>query len=276
MEFQKTLYQTVQEYGLMAKKSLGQNFLLDQNVTDKIVSLSLGCQGLNDLSQTTVLEVGPGPGGLTRAILKKNPKVFHLIEKDERFVQIMEDLKTQTNAPMNIFSCDALHFDIQSLKAQNLQIFSNLPYNISVPLLMMWLKNLKPISAMTLMFQKEVADRIMAPIKTKDYGRISVISQLLCDIQRLWTLSPSYFTPAPKVSSSVLLLRPLKIRPSNEEIQKVEKLTALAFSGRRKMIRQSLKSISNIDQICEKLHIPTTLRAEEIEPSSYLEIAKLL
>ena len=276
MEFQKTLYQTVQEYGLMAKKSLGQNFLLDQNVTDKIVSLSLGCQSLNDLSQTTVLEVGPGPGGLTRAILKKNPKVFYLIEKDERFVQIMEDLKTQTNAPMNILSSDALHFDIQSLKAQNLQIFSNLPYNISVPLLMMWLKNLESISAMTLMFQKEVADRIMAPIKTKDYGRISVISQLLCDVQRLWTLSPSYFTPAPKVSSSVLLLRPLKNRPSSEEIQKVEKLTMLAFGGRRKMIRQSLKSISNIDKICEKLHIQTTLRAEEISPSSYLEIAKLL
>lgn len=276
MEFKKTLHQTIQDYGLMAKKSLGQNFLLDQNVTDKIITLSLEKQEIKDLSQSIALEIGPGPGGLTRAILKKKPKVLNLVEKDARFVQIMEDLRQETSAPINILNQDALLFEIETLEDKNLQIFSNLPYNISVPLLMMWLGKLKFISAMTLMFQKEVADRILAPIKTKDYGRLSVAAQLLCNIQKLWTLAPSYFTPAPKVSSTVLLFKPLIDRPSESDFKKVEKLTSLAFAGRRKMIRQSLKSIPNLSDICEMVGIPTTLRAEEISPQSYLQMAKLL
>lgn len=276
MNFSKTLYQTVQDEGLLAKKALGQNFLLDQNVTDKIVSLSLEAQNLQDLSNDIVLEIGPGPGGLTRALIKKNPKILNVIEKDERFVKIMEALKEETSAEINIFNQDALLFDIQTLGSENLQIFSNLPYNISVPLLMNWLQNLEYISVMTLMFQKEVAERLTAPIKTKDYGRISVAAQLLCHVQKLWTLSPSYFTPAPKVSSTVLLLKPLKERPTADIFKKVEKLTTLAFEMRRKMIRQSLKSIPNLNEICDRVGVPTTVRAEEITPQKYLEMAKLL
>ena len=275
MELKKTLKETVEEYSLMAKKALGQNFLLDQNITDKIIRLSLEKQNLKNFSDFDVLEIGPGPGGLTRAILDAMPKSLSVIEMDERCIRIMEELKTETKVPFKIFNEDALIFDVSSLGFDDLQIISNLPYNISVPLLTKWFKNLSTIKAMTLMFQKEVADRICAPIKTKEYGRLSVLAQLLCRIDRLWTLNPECFVPAPKVRSSVLLFRGLEKRPSTDEIEAVERLTMLAFSQRRKMIRQSLKSVANIEEICKKIGLPLTVRAEEISPEQYLQMARL-
>ena len=275
MDFEKTLRQTVEEYALMAKKALGQNFLLDQNITDKIIRLSLEKQNIKDFRDFDVLEVGPGPGGLTRAILKAMPRSLSVIEMDERCIQIMQELKEQTDGRFEVFNADALEFDVSFLKSDCLQIVSNLPYNISVPLLTKWLKNLKQIKAMTLMFQKEVADRICAPVKTKDYGRLSVLAQLLCDVQKLWTLNPECFVPAPKVHSCVLLFKPLEQRLSFEEIEAVERLTMMAFSKRRKMIRQSLKNVSNIEDVCAKIGVPLTARAEEISPEQYLSMARL-
>jgi len=275
MEFEKTLKETVEEYSLMAKKALGQNFLLDQNITDKIIRLSLEKQNLKNLNDFDVLEIGPGPGGLTRAILDATPKSLSVVEMDERCIQIMKELEAQTNVPFKIFNADALIFDILSLGFDDLQIVSNLPYNISVPLLTKWFKNLSKIKAMTLMFQKEVADRICAPIKTKEYGRLSVLAQILCRIDRLWTLNPECFVPAPKVHSSVLLFRGLENRPSANEIEAVERLTMMAFSQRRKMIRQSLKSVANTERVCEKIGVPLTARAEEISPEQYLQMARL-
>lgn len=274
MNFEKTLRQTVEEYGLMAKKSLGQNFLLDQNVTDKIIRLSVDKQGLADLKDFSVLEIGPGPGGLTRAVLSACPKSLTVIEMDERCIEIMQELKKQTDIPFNILNADALGVDVSSLHLENLQIVSNLPYNISVPLLTKWLENIDKIEAMTLMFQKEVAERICAPIKTKEYGRLSVLAQLVCQVEKLWTLNPECFVPAPKVQSTVLLFKPLKNHPSNEILHIVEKLTMAAFSQRRKMIRQSLKSIKNLEEICLKAGISLTSRAEEITPLQYLLLAK--
>ncbi|MBR2299823.1 MAG: 16S rRNA (adenine(1518)-N(6)/adenine(1519)-N(6))-dimethyltransferase RsmA [Alphaproteobacteria bacterium] len=273
MIFTKTLRQTVEEHGLMAKKALGQNFLLDQNVTDKIIRLSLEKQSLKDLSNFDVLEIGPGPGGLTRAVLAQKPKSLTVIEMDERCIEIMNELKLTAPCPMEILNADALKFDIAHLKPQKLQIVSNLPYNISVPLLTGWLQNTDKIEAMTLMFQKEVADRICAPIKTKDYGRLSVLAQLVCDVQRLWTLNPECFVPAPKVQSTVLLFKPLKNRPTNDVLQKVEKLTMAAFSQRRKMIRQSLKNVKDLENLCLKAGVSLTARAEEITPQQYLLMA---
>lgn len=276
MDFSKTLRETVDFYGLMAKRALGQNFLLDQNITDKIIRLSLEKQALTDFSNAHVVEIGPGPGGLTRAILNKNPKSLSVIEMDERCIEIMHELQTQTAIKMNIFRQDALTFDYNALTKQKLQIVSNLPYNISVPLLTGWLKKMSSIDAMTLMFQKEVADRILATVKTKEYGRLSVIAQLTCHIQKLLTLSPDCFVPAPKIYSCVLLFKPKQNIPSTDLIEKVEKLTSLAFSGRRKMIRQSLKSISHLEEICQAVDIPLTCRAEELTPLQYLEMAKMM
>ena len=270
-----SLRTTVDAHGLMAKKTLGQNFLLDQNITDKIVRLSLQHQNLKDFSQSFVFEIGPGPGGLTRAILSANPQELTVIEMDERCISIMEEIQEKTGNTLKIINGDALKTDIKELSPAPRHIISNLPYNISVPLLIKWLKEINNYSSLTLMFQKEVAERIMAPIKSKDYGRISVLSQLQCHIEHLMDLSPNCFTPAPKIWSSVLLFRPKENTLSSEQISKIEKLTTLAFGQRRKMIRQSLKSISNLEDKCQQLNIPLTARAEELTPEQFLALANI-
>ena len=276
MEFPQTLRQTVEKYGLMAKKALGQNFLLDQNITEKIIRLSLEKQGLENFSNFDVLEIGPGPGGLTRAILQKTPRTLTVVEMDERCIQIMQELNAFGLAKMNILNQDALKTSVQSLGLEHTQVVSNLPYNISVPLLTGWLKEIEHIEALTLMFQKEVADRICAVPQTKAYGRISVLAQLTCSVERLCTLNPECFVPAPKIYSTVLLFRPLKNQPNKNLLKRVEYLTGLAFSMRRKMLRQSLKSVPHIEQICQTLHIEMSKRAEELLPEQYLQIAEQL
>lgn len=276
MDFGLSLRQTVEAYGLMAKKALGQNFLLDKNITDKIIRLSLDKQGLEDFRGINVTEIGPGPGGLTRAVLEQNPKSLTVIEMDERCIRIMEDLKNITKANMQIVSGDALLVDIRELSDYPRQIVSNLPYNISVPLLIKWLKQMPSFSAMTLMFQKEVADRITSPTRSKDYGRVSVLAQLVCKIDKLMDINPECFVPAPKIWSSVLLFRPLAEIPDIKILEKVEKITSLAFGQRRKMIRQSLKSLVGFEEVCAGLNIPVTKRAEELTPQEYLELAKII
>ncbi len=270
-----SLRETVDFYGLMANKALGQNFLLDSNITEKIVRLSLNKQNLKDFSNFNMIEVGPGPGGLTRAILGQNPQSLTVVEMDSRCIRIMQDLKNETNCPMNIINGDALTYNPVSETPAPRQIISNLPYNVSVPLLMKWLPQISEYSALTLMFQKEVAERIMAPIRCKDYGRVSVIAQLTCSVEKLMDLNPECFTPAPKIWSSVLLFRPLPNAISAAEIAKIEKITALAFGQRRKMLRQSLKSLPDITSKLEQLNIPLTARAEELTPQQFLELSRL-
>ena len=265
---------TVEAHGLLAKKSLGQNFLLDKNITDKIISLSLKKQNLPSFSGSHVFEVGPGPGGLTRAVISNHPDKMTVIELDERCINIMHDINSKTGNILEILNQDALKFDFSYTEEKPKHIVSNLPYNISVPLLTKWLYDIDCYASLTLMFQKEVADRIQAQTSTKDYGRLSVLAQLQCKITRLIDLNPECFTPAPKIWSSVLLFQPLEKTLSKEEISKVEKLTAQAFSMRRKMIRQSLKSIKNLEEICEKIGIKTTMRPEEITPEQFLELSK--
>jgi len=267
---------TVEAHGLLAKKSLGQNFLLDQNITDKIVRLSLSEQNLLSLAGSHVFEVGPGPGGLTRAALKFEPTQMTVIELDERCINIMQDIRSKTGQILQIENQDALKYDFSFSEKLPKHILSNLPYNISVPLLTKWLYNIGCYQSLTLMFQKEVADRIMAPIKNKDYGRLSIISQLQCNITKLMDLSPECFTPAPKIWSSVLLFTPTITPLTQIEIQKLEKLTAQAFSMRRKMIRQSLKSIKNLDSLCNQIGITTSMRPEEITPQQFLSLSRLI
>ena len=271
-----SLRETVETHGLMAKKALGQNFLLDRNITDKIIRLSLEKQNTKDFTGEYVFEVGPGPGGLTRAVLNANPQKLTVVEMDERCIEIMNELKSFAGEKLEIINGDALKINFAEQDIPPRNIVSNLPYNISVPLLTGWLKQIESFSSLTLMFQKEVADRICAPTNCKDYGRISVLAQLQCSIERLFDLNPNCFVPAPKIWSTVLLFRPLHAGINNTELNKIEKITALAFGQRRKMIRQSLKSLPGIKEKLEQLQIPETYRAEQLTPKQYFELAKLL
>lgn len=268
-----SLKTTVEAHRLMAEKSLGQNFLLNQDITDKIIRLSLSNQGLESFEGVSVFEVGPGPGGLTRAVLKAEPKKLTVIEMDPRCISIMEELKSKTGNIMQIKNGDALQYNFAKEGREDVHIVSNLPYNISVPLLVKWLEKIKDYKSLTLMFQKEVADRILAPIRCKDYGRISILAQLQCHITRLFDLSPECFVPAPKVWSSVLLFQPQEKTLSQEQINKLEKLTAQAFSQRRKMIRQSLKSLHGLEAACEAENIALTSRPEELSPQQFLALS---
>ena len=271
-----SLRETVENHGLMAKKALGQNFLLDRNITDKIIRLSLNAQNKNDFNNEFVYEIGPGPGGLTRSILSNNPQKLTVVEMDERCIAIMNEIKGKVGEKLETINGDALKENFGTKDKSPRHIISNLPYNISVPLLVGWLKDIQSFSSLTLMFQKEVADRITAPTKCKDYGRISILSQLLCKIDRLLDINPNCFVPAPKIWSSVLLFRPLDNILTEKQINNIEKLKSLAFGQRRKMIRQSLKSIPDIENKCSQIGILMTSRAEEITPQQYLALADLI
>lgn len=272
-----SLKQTVDEYGLLAKKSLGQNFLLDMNITGKIIRSSLLAQNKPDWRGEAVYEVGPGPGGLTRAILEGKPDTLTVIEMDSRCIRIMQDIQSVVGAEkMQIVEGDALKFDWTKNGALPQNVVSNLPYNISVPLLLGWLKNMQNFNSLTLMFQKEVAERIMAEPNNKNYGRLSVLAQLVCKIKPLLTLNPNCFVPAPKIWSMVLLFLPQERVLSKELFAKIERLTEMAFGQRRKMIRQSLKSLPDLENLCFKVGIEPTMRAENISPEQYLRLAELV
>ena len=267
-----SLKTTVEAHRLMATKALWQNFLLNQNITDKIIRSSLDKQSLADFSGALVFEIGPGPGGLTRAILKANPDKLTVIEMDSRCVAIMEELQAKTGRVISIENADALKYQFQTSGLPT-HIISNLPYNISVPLLIKWLYQIDCYKSLTLMFQKEVADRILAPTRCKDYGRVSVLAQLQCKISRLFDLNPECFVPAPKIWSSVLLFQPQSKTLSSQQIASIEKLTSMAFAQRRKMIRQSLKSLPNLESACLAAGVELTARPEEITPEQFLILA---
>lgn len=271
-----SLRTTVEAHQLMADKKLGQNFLLDQNITDKIIRCSLSSQNLSDFTGAEVFEIGPGPGGLTRAILKASPDKLTVIEMDSRCISIMEEIQSKTGNILEIKNADALKYPYPQSTDKNIHIISNLPYNISVPLLINWLTSINNYKSLTLMFQKEVAERIMASIRCKDYGRISILSQLQCKITKLFDLSPECFVPAPKIWSTVLLFEPLSAPLNSKQIEKLEKLTSQAFSARRKMIRQSLKSYNNLETACEQLGIPLTSRPEELTPQQFFDLSQIL
>ena len=269
-----SLRETVDNHCLMAKKALGQNFLLDQNITDKIIRSSLEARGLKDFSAEDVFEIGPGPGGLTRAVLKNNPHSLTVIEMDERCIEIMRELQEVYGDKLHIVNGDALKFDFTQSVGRAKSIVSNLPYHISVPLLLGFLQNMRQFKSLTLMFQKEVAERICAEPNNKNYGRLSVVAQLVCKVKLLFHLNPNCFVPAPKIWSSVLLFTPQENMPPAEELVKLEKITEAAFGQRRKMIRQSLKGFANLEKACKLAGVALTDRAENITPEQYLILAK--
>lgn len=260
------------EHGIEPLKRLGQNFIFDESLCDKIVKTS----GL--INHDVALEIGPGPAGLTRSILKADPKKLIVIETDARCLPLLNEIQ-KFYPSLSIKHADALKVKLDDLCAseqvKKLKIIANLPYNIGTVLLTSWLHQVSYIQNMTLMLQKEVVDRIIAKPGTKLYGRLSVICQLVCDVERCFDVSPKAFYPAPKIWSSIVQLKPKEVVIPQSLIAKIENITNIAFSGRRKMIKSSLKSLSpDISDILKELSIDDNLRAENLSPGDYLALAK--
>ncbi|WP_298328074.1 16S rRNA (adenine(1518)-N(6)/adenine(1519)-N(6))-dimethyltransferase RsmA [Asticcacaulis sp.] len=273
-----SLRESLEAHGLMAKKSFGQHFLLDLNVTRKIVRL--GQEGGNSFDGEVVIEVGPGPGGLTRAALESEAAYVLAVEKDARFIDLLTELDTAYPGRFGVVEADALKVNEPALLTErglppHAHLVSNLPYNVGTPLLIKWLTGPWQPKSLTLMFQLEVALRVVAPVGDDDYGRLGVISQVLCDCEKLMDLPARAFTPPPKVDSAVVRLIPKPERPDARVIRNLETLTAAAFGQRRKMLRASLKALGG-ETLLAKVGIDPTLRAEKISPADFLRLAEAL
>jgi 16S rRNA (adenine1518-N6/adenine1519-N6)-dimethyltransferase len=250
--------------GLLAHKRFGQHFLLDLNITRKIARLA----GL--LDGASVIEVGPGPGGLTRALLEAGAHVV-AIEKDPRFLPLLAELAAAAEGRLSVIEGDALAVDPAALPA-HAPIVANLPYNVATPLLIGWLTGPLDPASMTLMFQKEVAERIVATPGTKDYGRLSVLVQALCAARIVMDLPARAFTPPPKVESAVVRLTPLPERPPAAIVHALQRITAAAFGQRRKMLRSSLKGVGG-EALLAAAGIDAALRAEDLAVPQFLALA---
>ena len=261
------LREALERHDLLARKSFGQHFLLDLNVTRKIARLAQVGEG------DTVVEVGPGPGGLTRALLETGARVV-AIEKDSRFLPLLTELAEVADGRLELVEGDALKVDAALAAGGGpAHVVSNLPYNVGTQLLINWLTGpFKPLS-MTLMFQKEVADRIVADTDDDAYGRLAVISQTLCEARTVMDLPAKAFTPPPKVASAVVRLVPKADPPPPEIIAALERVTAAAFGQRRKMLRSSLKALGG-GELCEKAGISPDVRAEVVDLAGFLALAK--
>ena len=267
------LRDVIARYDLGAKKSLGQHFLLDLNLTRKIA------RAANVSADDRVLEIGPGPGGLTRALLEAGSKVV-AIERDARCIAALEEVSGAYPGKLDVIEADALEIDERALLGPGVvKICANLPYNISTELLIKWLRanheHAAPLwSVMALMFQKEVADRILAAPGSKTYGRLSVISQAASRPRRAFDLPARAFTPPPKVDSTVVVFEPANTTLPN--IAALERVTQAAFSQRRKMLRSSLKSLfgPETEARLEGVGIAPTTRAEDVSVSDFLALAQ--
>jgi 16S rRNA (adenine1518-N6/adenine1519-N6)-dimethyltransferase len=261
------LRDVIARHGLAAKKSLGQNFLLDLNVTARIV------REAGDLAGVHVVEIGPGPGGLTRALLASDAESVTVVERDRRFRPAMDELAAVAGDRLRIIEADALKTDILALVPAPRAVIANLPYNVATPLLIGWLRRIDEFRSLTLMFQKEVADRMIAEPRSHAYGRLSVIAQWCAEVDPLLTLPARAFTPPPKVDSTVVRFR---LRPDREEVPfaTMETVTAAAFGQRRKMLRASLRSLGDAEALLAEADLPPTARAEEIDIAGFIRLAR--
>lgn len=263
---QPPLRDVIATYGLAADKRLGQHFLLDGNLTDRIA------RAAGNLAEGTVIEIGPGPGGLTRSLLGAGAAHVVAIERDPRCIEALADLVTASDNRLTIIEDDALNANFQQLCPEApRRIVSNLPYNVGTPLLIAWLKNVSAYHSFVLMFQKEVADRIVAEKGSSLYGRLSVMTQWLCHAERLFTVDKRAFTPPPKVMSAVVRLTP-RTEASTVPWHAMETVTKAAFGQRRKMLRQSLKATISAQSL-EALEIDPKRRAETLSISEFVRIA---
>lgn len=271
------LREVVRRLDLRARKSLGQNFLFDLNLTGRIA------RSIPDIEDTTVIEVGPGPGGLTRMLFEAGAACVIAIERDPRFFPALEEISRAYDRPLRIVEADALRVDERELLEDTrgpVPLAANLPYNIGTALLAKWLEteDWPPFwSSLTLMFQKEVADRIMAGPGTANYGRLSVLAQWRCRVKRLMTVPPAAFVPPPKVTSSVIRISPGTPALPGVSPEGLAKLTRATFGKRRKMLRQSLKALTDDPEaVCRAAGIDPAARPETLCVDNFLTLERIL
>ena len=254
---------------LRAKKSLGQNFLIDENLLNKIVSLI-------KIENKSILEIGPGTGNLTSYILKNNPKKLIVIEKDKELIIF---LKKKFEEKIEIINEDILKINEKNLDKEKLIVFGNLPYNISTEILTKWILNLKNkifwFDSLILMFQKEVADRIISNFNSSKYGRLSVLANWKLDVEKVFDISPNCFYPKPKVESSLLFFRPKKIFYQFENPRNLEKVTRVFFNQRRKKLKKPFNLLfKDNTNILNNLKIDLNLRPQNLNHDIYYELTK--
>ncbi|MHA1151079.1 MAG: 16S rRNA (adenine(1518)-N(6)/adenine(1519)-N(6))-dimethyltransferase RsmA [Alphaproteobacteria bacterium] len=277
------LREIIARHGLSARKSFGQHFLLDLNLTGRMVRALEGfLQGpAGDLAQGTVIEVGPGPGGLTRALLAAGAHRLIAIEKDRRCLGALAELTAAYPDRLEVLEADARKVAAEDLGSAPRRIVANLPYNVATPLLLRWLAALAAESGafagLVLMFQKEVAERLTAEPATKAYGRLSVVTQWLCEARPLFEVPARAFTPPPKVVSTVVGLKP-RARPlAPAPMVALERVTGAAFGQRRKMLRQSLRSLGvDTGALIAAAQVIETARAEELQVEEFCALAREL
>lgn len=270
LSFLPTIREIIEKYGINADKKLGQNFLFDMNITDRIA------RSTGSLQDVQVLEIGPGPGALTRSLLSAGA-IVTAIEMDKKCVNALHHtLIPASNGRLKIISGDALDSRIYENLPDNMQVIANLPYNISTALLTMWLDMPQKFSGFTLMFQKEVADRIMSEPNSKEYGRLSVRVQWENEIRHEFDLPPEAFHPAPKVTSSVITIGKLEQRRGEANQATLERICKAAFGQRRKTLRVSLKQISpNPSELLKAAGIDDSRRPEQLSVEEFCALARV-
>ena len=252
---------------IKAKKSLGQNFLIDKNIIEKIVNLV-------DIEKKEILEIGPGTGNLTSALIKKNPKKIYVIEKDNSLASILQN---EYADQIDVINKDILDYDESSISKEKLIVFGNLPYNISTEILCKWILNLDKdkvwFTNLILMFQKEVAERIISKFNLSTYGRLSILANWKLNIKKITDIKPNSFSPRPKVDSTLLFFSPKnKFFPLRNPYN-LEKITRIFFSHRRKMIKKPYNQIfSNSDKISNKLNLNLNLRPQNLDFDTYYNL----
>jgi 16S rRNA (adenine1518-N6/adenine1519-N6)-dimethyltransferase len=267
------LREVIAAHGIAARRSLGQNFLLDLNLTRRIARAAC-IDAKGPLDNATVIEIGPGPGGLTRALLAEGARRVIAIERDPRCLAALASLTDAYPGRLDLIEGDALTLDPATLCDPPRRIVANLPYNIATALLLRWLDNIRAYETLTLMFQREVAERLTAAPRTPSYGRLSIITQWLCEARILFDIPARAFTPAPKVTSTVVQLtpRPTPLAPADKVM--LERVTAAAFGQRRKMLRASLRTLGvPSETLLAETGIAPTARAEELSVEDFCALA---
>ncbi|MDB9767313.1 16S rRNA (adenine(1518)-N(6)/adenine(1519)-N(6))-dimethyltransferase RsmA [Candidatus Pelagibacter sp.] len=253
---------------IKAKKSLGQNFLIDREVLEKIVSIT-------DIANKDVLEIGPGSGNLTTYILKQKPKKLYVVEKDDELAIL---LKEKFDTEIEIINDDILKVSEDKISDQKLSVFGNLPYNISTEILSKWILNIGSnfwFETLVLMFQKEVADRIISEFNNSKYGRLSILSSWKLNVEKIIDIKPQSFSPRPKINSSLLLFTPKENFFELKDPKNLEKITRIFFSQRRKMLKKPFNQVfDNGKQVAEKFGIDLNLRPQNLEPETYFKLVK--
>ena len=253
---------------IKAKKSLGQNFLIDREVLEKIVSIT-------DIANKEVLEIGPGSGNLTTYILKQKPKKLYVVEKDDDLAIL---LKEKFDTEIEIINDDILKVSESNISEQKLSVFGNLPYNISTEILSKWILNIGSnfwFESLVLMFQKEVADRIISEFNNSNYGRLSILSSWKLNVKKIIDIKPQSFSPRPKIDSSLLLFTPKENFFELKDPKNLEKITRIFFSQRRKMLKKPFNQVfDNGKEVAEKFGIDLNLRPQNLEPEIYFKLVK--